>query len=100
MPWEAFQLAVDTLRRFNLVLILELLESADPMIAGTLGWTEPARQVLPHDKQMSRADKASKRARAALRPEVWARLSEVNVFDLLLYHWARRLYLERLVCED
>ena len=49
---------------------------------------------------IERENKASQSARAALKAPIWAQLAQANVFDLLLYHWARRLYLERLICDD
>jgi hypothetical protein len=101
VPWEDFERAVDALRRFNLVLILELTDAADPLVHETLGWKAPARQVRPHEKAAPyRADKASHRAREALEPAVYDFFAAANAFDLLLYHWARRMFLERLVCED
>ncbi|CAN0105839.1 unnamed protein product, partial [Laminaria digitata] len=56
------------------------------------------RQVLPHERQAVRVDKKSIPAREALRSDVWDDTLRTNVFDLLLYHWAKRMYLERAAC--
>jgi hypothetical protein len=96
VPWEDFEKAVDALRRFNLVLILELTDAADPLVQGALGWQAPARQVRPHEKEAHRADKSSHRAREALEPAVYDFFAAANAFDLLLYHCAR---MGSMLCE-
>ena len=96
--WEGFAKAVDTLRRFHLVLVLEWLNDGDAEIARVLGWTAPPRQVLPHESQAKRAEKASKSARALLDPKVFAATREDNVLDHLFYHVGRRVFLARYAC--
>lgn len=96
--WEAFGRAVDTLRRFHLVLVLEWLNDGDAEIARVLGWTAPPRQVLPHEAQAQRKEKASKSARALLDAKVFAATREDNVLDHLFYHVGRRIFLERYAC--
>lgn len=96
--WALFARAVDTLRRFHLVLVLELLNDGDDEIARVLDWTAPPRQVLPHEKQAQRSEKASKRARELLDAKVFAKTREHNVLDHLFYHVGRRIFLERYAC--
>lgn len=55
-------------------------------------------QVLPHEKQAVRESKKSISAREALEDDVWAETLQSNVFDVLLFHWAKRVYLERSAC--
>lgn len=59
-----------------------------------------ARQVLPHERQAVRASKKSISAREALPSEVWSEVVNANVFDVLLFHWAKRMYLERSACRS
>lgn len=101
VSWEEFSTAVEHLRRFHVVLVMEWLDSSGPLVERALGWTVPPRQVLPHEGQAARADKRSKAAREALPAADYEYLLEENAFDLLLYHIGRRLYLERLhQCSD
>lgn len=56
--------------------------------------------MLPHEKQAVRANKKSISAREALPEEVWSEIVNANVFDVLLFHWAKRMYLERSACRS
>lgn len=56
--------------------------------------------MLPHEKQAVRASKKSISAREALPSKVWSELMSANVFDVLLFHWAKRMYLERSACRS
>lgn len=47
-----------------------------------------------------RASKKSISAREALPSEVWSEVVNANVFDVLLFHWAKRMYLERSACRS
>lgn len=96
--WDLFSQAVDTLRRFHLVLVLEWLNDGDDEIARVLGWTAPPRQVLPHEAQAKREERRSKRARELLDAKVYAHTREDNVLDHLFYHVGRRIFLERYAC--
>lgn len=96
--WALFARAVDTLRRFHLVLVLEWLNDGDDEIRRVLGWEKPPRQVLPHEQQAKRAEKTSKRARELLDPMVFAATREDNVLDHLFYQLGRRIFLERYAC--
>lgn len=59
-----------------------------------------ACQVLPHERQAVRKDKKSIPAKEALSHEVWTEILQANVFDLLLFQWAKRMYLERSACRS
>ena len=61
-----------------------------------LPWT--FGQVLPHERQAVRESKKSISAREVLSAEVWSETLRTNAFDLLLFHWAKRVYLERSAC--
>lgn len=98
ISWSDFSKAIDTLRRFHLVLILEYLNAADHMIEEVLGWKEKPRQVLPHEVQAKRADKKSKAAKDLLEPDVYNHVRELNAVDHLFYHIGRRIFLERHAC--
>ena len=56
--------------------------------------------MLPHERQAVRPDKKSIPAREALSKEVWSETVNSNVFDVLLFHWAKRMYLERSTCRS
>ncbi|CAM9684107.1 unnamed protein product, partial [Pylaiella littoralis] len=56
--------------------------------------------VLPHENQAARPNKKSISAREALPSDVWEEFLSANVFDLLLFHWAKRMYLERSACRS
>lgn len=96
--WDVFNRAVDTLRRFHLVLVLEWLNDGDEEIEQVLDWRAPPRQVLPHESQAKRAEKKSKRARDLLDAQVFQATREDNVLDHLFYHVGRRIFLERYAC--
>ncbi|KAG5178646.1 hypothetical protein JKP88DRAFT_346923 [Tribonema minus] len=121
VEWDAFARAVDALRRFHLVLVTELMDGAGGPIEAALGWEQPPQLVRPHEKHLVRPHEkhvslpsgllaslaapawrngtAPSSARDSLSAAAWQDLAEANAFDLVLYHWARRLFLERMACE-
>lgn len=56
--------------------------------------------MLPHENQAKREVKKSISAKEALPSGVWSEILSANVFDLLLFHWAKRMYLERSACRS
>ncbi|CAM9799900.1 unnamed protein product [Chrysoparadoxa australica] len=89
VKWEQFEAAMKTLRHFNLVLLWDWVgsPSSNQVAESVLGW---------HEWDAERKDRASKKARDELGKEEWEMLAKANVFDLLFYHWTKRLHLERL----
>lgn len=100
VDWRNFKQAVDILAQFNLLLILDFVNDEMWTLHETLGWHEARKQVLPHEQQAKRQNKKSIPAREALQPPVWKEALEANVFDLLLFHWGKRMYLERSACHE
>lgn len=96
--WTDFNVAVDSLRRFHAVLVLEWLKESDRMIEEIFGWAQAPRQVLPHEVQAVRSEKKSKCARDLLEEGVFEKVREGNVLDHLFYAVARRVFLERYTC--
>ncbi|CAN0569703.1 unnamed protein product [Ectocarpus sp. 12 AP-2014] len=62
------------------------------------GWSLPRKQWLPDEHEAVRLDKKSIHAIEALPSEVWTDVLNANVFDLLLFQWVKRLFLERRAC--
>jgi hypothetical protein len=98
LSWEQFESAVDMLRRFHLVLIMEWLEQSPALFERVLGWHEKPRQVLPHERQARRAIKKSPSAKEQLPEDVYNNVRERNALDVLFYHVGRRVMLEHFSC--
>jgi len=96
--WKDFSVAIDSLRRFHVVLVLEWLKESDKMIEEIFGWAHAPRQVLPHEVQAVRSEKKSKSARDLLEEGVFEEIRKGNVLDHLFYAVARRVFLERHAC--
>ena len=93
--------ALDTLARFHLVLHMEFLAHAVPMVQSTLGFTDVStlvqQRVRPHNQQLQRTD--SYTARTYLTPAQYAWMHPMLALDEILTDAARRMFLERLVCD-
>lgn len=92
---------------FEKKLYIEWIDGSSEIIEKTLGWTVPPKQVLPHEVQALRGKKGedgkkkSLKAKDLLSNEEYMYLIRDNIFDLLLFHIAKRIYLERLHgCSD
>jgi hypothetical protein len=108
--------ALDTVAKFNLVLAMEFLAYAGPLVDKVLGFhdTSPLTQrVRPHINQAQRNDGqevnklgAAGIAKASWDPEKYLDakqykvMSEHLALDTILTDAARRMFLERLVCKD
>lgn len=98
VPWEMFLSAIHNLRSFHLVLVLEWMSYFAPVIERELGWTKSARQVLPHESQNVRGNKTSPSARQVLSSYDLNFVLDLNWQDLLFYHLARRMALDKHFC--
>jgi hypothetical protein len=112
----ALGLALDTVSRFNLVLAMEWLAYAPTHTQNVLGFkdtTTMTERVRPHIGQHAREDgqehnqlgaagiaKASWNPKDYLSPATYKIMSENLALDEILTDAARRMFLERLVCED
>jgi hypothetical protein len=99
----AVGIAIDTLSRFHLVLNMEWLQDgAEAMIQSVLGFTNTTtlhQTVRPHNNGLKRTDSFD--ARSLLHQNAtFQRLRESLALDEILTDVARRLFLERLVCND
>jgi hypothetical protein len=98
ITWDLFVRSLRNFRRFHVILVTEWLDSSVPLIERVLGWKTPPKQVLPHEVQAVRATKKSLAAKDILPPDDYAAVLKENVFDLLFFTIAKRIYLERLAC--
>lgn len=100
ITWKSFSTALTNLRKFHLILVLEWINSSHEIIRETLAWFIPPKQVLPHESQALRAGKTGKKkslsAKESIPPEDYLYLIKDNIYDLLFFHLAKRIYLERI----
>lgn len=100
MKWSTFQQALENVRKFHIVLIMEWLDTSAPMLKKVLNWKSPPRQVLPHEVQAKRSQVVKKTpVKKLVKEEDYNEILKENIFDFLLYQCAQRLYLEKLNCE-
>lgn len=108
--------AIDTLSKFNIVLAMEWLAYGAPQVRSILGFdkvTSLTTRVRPHISQAKREDgqdknrlgsasiaKASWVPKDYLDAKQYKKMSEDLALDEILTDVARRMFLERLVCED
>jgi hypothetical protein len=100
MSWPLFSRALNNIRKFDLILVTEWLNTSDSLIQNVLGWKTPPRQVLPHEVQAIRSEKKSILAKEAIPKDDYNIMLEENAFDLLFFHICKRIYLERLICSS
>ncbi|KAL3823126.1 hypothetical protein ACHAXA_006456, partial [Cyclostephanos tholiformis] len=108
--------AIDTLSKFNIVLSMEWLAYAGPQVRSILGFDNTSAlttRVRPHITQARRDDgqdrnnlgsasiaKASWVPKEYLDAKQYKKMSEDLALDEVLTDVGRRMFLERLVCED
>mmetsp|Transcript_5722 Transcript_5722/g.11077 ORF Transcript_5722/g.11077 Transcript_5722/m.11077 type:complete len:469 (-) Transcript_5722:44-1450(-) len=108
--------AIGTLSKFHIVLSMEWLAYGGPQVRSVLGFDDVSAlttRVRPHIGQAKRDDgqdknnlgsasiaKASWVPKEYLDAEQYKKMSEDLVLDEILTDAARRMFLERLVCED
>jgi hypothetical protein len=108
--------AIGTLSKFHLVISMEWLAYAGPLVKSVLGWddlTALTTRVRPHIGQAKREDGQDKNSlgSASIKKASWVpeeyldaaqykKMSEDLALDEVLTDVAHRMFLERLVCED
>lgn len=108
--------ALDTIARFNLVMVMEWLAYAPKHVRDVLGFENTqtlTERVRPHINQAKRDDgqehnnmgaagiaKASWTPEDYLSPETYKTMSHNLALDEILTDAARRMFLERIVCTD
>mmetsp|Transcript_12856 Transcript_12856/g.25712 ORF Transcript_12856/g.25712 Transcript_12856/m.25712 type:complete len:462 (-) Transcript_12856:106-1491(-) len=113
---EAVGAALDTVSQLDLVLVMEWLAYASPLVRSVLGFddvTALTTRVRPHVAQAKREDGQEKNVlgAAGIRKASWDPLeylgaktykvmSEHLALDEILTDCARRMFLERLICGD
>ena len=113
---EAMGVAMDTIAKFHLVLVMEWLAYAPGLVTSVLGFHDTSvlkTRVRPHIGQFERKDgqesnllgaagiaKASWNPKDYLSPEQYRVMSEDLALDEILTDAARRMFLERVVCDD
>jgi hypothetical protein len=112
---EAMTIALDTVAKFNLVMVMEWLAYAPNHVSTVLGFRDTSTlttRVRPHITQFERNDgqeknvlgaagiaKASWTPKDYLSPEQYKIMSEDLALDEILTDAARRMFLERIVCK-
>ncbi|KAL7501411.1 hypothetical protein ACHAWT_010690 [Skeletonema menzelii] len=113
---EMMARAIDTLSKFHIVLSMEWLAYAAPQVKSILGFNDVSAlttRVRPHISEATRDDgqehnnlgsasikKASWDPKEYLDAAQYKKMSEDLALDEILTEVARRMFLERLVCED
>ena len=113
---EAVRIAMDTIARYNLVLVMEWLAYAPKHVRDVLGFQDTStmtERIRPHINQAQRNDgqehnqlgaagiaKASWTPENYLSKEQYKIMSENLALDEILTDAARRMFLERIVCDD
>ena len=108
--------AINTVAKFNIVLSMEWLAYSGTQVQSILGFNDLSAlttRVRPHITQARRNDgqdtnnlgsasiaKASWDPKEYLDAEQYTRMSEDLALDEILTDVARRMFLERLVCEE
>lgn len=93
--WLApFVMAAETLAKFDLVLILELMSShSSQMLTRSLGWTKlDKNHVVPSGKVQNN------HAIGALTKDEYDFLWDANRFDMILYFWMKAVHMVRAKC--
>ncbi|EGB12907.1 hypothetical protein AURANDRAFT_60941 [Aureococcus anophagefferens] len=89
---DALATALAVLEKFHVVVPTTWQAWAGPLYAG-FGWT---RLEEVHVVNIGKVQSSS--SKKDLAPSDYAALREANVLDEVLWHWARRAFLERLRC--
>eukprot|EP00956_Cyclotella_meneghiniana_P013005 scaffold18584_cov79-Cyclotella_meneghiniana.AAC.8 len=113
---QYIETAISTLSKFHLVISMEWLAYAGPLVSSILGWDDLSAlttRVRPHINQAKREDgqdtnalgsasikKASWVPEEYLDAEQYKKMSEDLALDEVLTDVARRMFLERLVCTN
>lgn len=100
ITYQHFEKALFNLRQFHVILIMEWLsmDASVIMIQKILKWKTPPRQVLPHEVQAVRKNKKSLPAKDIMSESDYNVLITENIFDLLFFYIAKRIYVERFLC--
>jgi hypothetical protein len=98
LTYELFLQSLHHVLTFHLVLVTEWLDTSPPLIEEVLGWKTPPKPVLPHESNAAKRDGSYRKIpiREVIGEEDYRYVLEENIFDLLLYRIAQRVYLERL----
>jgi uncharacterized protein YgiM (DUF1202 family) len=92
---------MDNLSKFSLVLILEWvnLPISEQLIEDKLGWAKPVEQVLPQQAVVKREDTRSATVWESVSYHEYMEVARENVFDILFFEIAKRIFLERVICK-
>ena len=96
---EAVGTALDVMVQFHVIMIMEYLRFAAPLVQDVLGFSDTTvltQHVRPHNGQLKRQD--SLIPKDYLSAEQYRRMSETLALDEILTDAAQRLFWERLVC--
>jgi len=116
---EIMEVALDTVSKFNLVLVMEWLAYAGPLVTETLGFsdvsllTQRIRPFVNHEGSTRKSDGQETNAlgaqgihKASWAPEEYLSAKQYKIMsqdlalDEILTDVARRMFLERMVCDD
>ena len=97
---EAVGVALDVIMQFHVIMVMEYLRFASPLVEHVLGFTDTSvltHHVRPHNGQIQRQD--SLIPKEYLSAEQYKRMSETLALDEILTDAAQRLFWERLLCK-
>lgn len=107
IQWRDFLTALDTIRKFNLILVLDMLDDSNTglLLERVLGWRKPPIRVRPHDKQAPKREEDAMQiplggssASHKIPHDDYIEIATDNALDMLFYKVIRRIYLERYAC--
>ena len=91
--------ALDVIMQFHVIMVMEYLRFAAPLVEHVLGFTDTSvltHHVRPHNGQIQRKD--SLNPKDFLSAEQYRIMSESLALDEILHDAAQRLFWERLMC--
>jgi hypothetical protein len=99
--WEYFARAIDNLSKFSLVLILEWinLPISQQLIEDKLGWAKPVEHVMPRADMFKRNMSQPESIWENVSISDYNEVARENVFDILFFEIAKRIFLERVICK-
>jgi len=97
---DAVGLALNVIVQFHLIMSMEYLRFAAPLVEDILGFKDTSvltKHVRPHNGQIKRQD--SLIPKDYLSPEQYRIMSESLALDEILTDAAQRLFWERIICQ-
>jgi hypothetical protein len=99
ITWDVFLRAIKTLSRFS-IMIMEWIDTPEAVrvLEEDLGFKQQPKLILPYEINNRVNRTALVPLTKLLTSEEYHDLAKKNMYDLLFYHVARRMFLERVNC--